>query len=68
MGYRPVGVAQQRSGALKAAGEQIGVWRLPESATKLAAEVGARKTCRAREIIDVQGLEVTGVGKILGAQ
>ena len=61
-------VAQQRGGALEAAGEQVGVRRLAEGAAELAAEVGAREAGGAGEVVDVERLGVAGVGEVLGAQ
>ena len=42
--------------------------RLAELATELAAEVRARKAGGACHVIDVERLEVAGVGEVLGAQ
>ena len=42
--------------------------RLAERAAKLTAEVRARQSRGACEVVDVERLEVTRVGEILGAQ
>ena len=65
---RVVGHPQQRGGALEPAGQQIRVRRLAERAPELAAEVGPRQAGRAREVVDIEGLEVARVGQVLGAQ
>ena len=68
VGDRAVGGAQQRGGALEPPGQQVRVRRLAERAPELAAEVRAREARRAREVVDVERLEVAGVGEVLGAQ
>ena len=40
--------------------------RLSEGAAELAAEVGAGKAGRAGEVVDVERLEVAGIGQISG--
>ena len=42
--------------------------RLAEGAAELAAEVRAREAGGAGEVVDVERLEVPGVGEVLGAQ
>lgn len=68
LGDAVVGVAQQRRGALQAPGQQVGVRRDPEGATELAAEVGAGEAGGGGEVVDIQRLEVAGVGQISGAE
>ena len=59
---------QQRGGALEPAGQQVPVRRLAEGALELAAEVRARQPGGARQVVDVERLEVAGVGEVLGAE
>src|SRR5262245_31631329 len=68
VGDRAVGGAQQRRGALEPAGQEVLVRRLAERTAELAAEVRAREAGAAREVVDVQRLEVPGVGQVLGAE
>ena len=65
---RPVGAAQQRRGALEAAGEQVLVRCLAEGAAELAAEVRGGEMRGARERGDVERLPVAGIDEILGAE
>ena len=60
LGDGAVGVAQQRGGALEAAREQVGVRRLAERATKLAAEVSPREAGGAGEVVDARAARSNG--------
>jgi hypothetical protein len=43
------------------------VWRGPEGAPKLAAEVGAAEPCRRGQVVDPERFRVAGIGEVLGA-
>lgn len=60
--------AQQGGGTFESAGEEVHVWRLAKGTAKLAAEVGARKTRCASEIINAEALEISRVREVLGSQ
>jgi hypothetical protein len=53
---------------LEASREQVRVRRLAERAAELAAEVGAGKARGTRQVAHIEGLEVTRVREIPGAQ
>ena len=59
---------QQRGGALEPARQQVPVRRLAEGALELAAEVRAREPGGARQVVDVERLEVARVRQVLGAE
>ena len=59
-----VGGAEKRRGTLQAPGEQVRVRRFAEGSPKLAAEVGARKSGGAGQILNSQGLDVVGVSDV----
>ena len=62
---RAVGVAQQRGGALEAAGEEVLVRRLAERAPELAAEVRGRQVRGAGERRHVERLAIARVDRSL---
>jgi hypothetical protein len=68
IGYGAVGGPQQGGGAFEATGEEVGVGGVAEGTAKLAAEVGAGEASGAGEVVDVERLEVAGVGEVLGAE
>jgi hypothetical protein len=68
VGHGAVGVAQQGSGALHPAGEQVLVRGLAEGPAELAAEVRRGESRRAGERRHVEWLAVAGVDEVLRAQ
>jgi hypothetical protein len=68
LGDRPIGVPEQRCGALHPAHQQVAVRRLAEGAAELAAEVCGREPRGARERWHVERIAVAGVHEVLGPE
>jgi hypothetical protein len=68
VGDTPVGDAEERSGALEPAREEVLVRRLAEHAAELPAEVGGREVGHFRQGGHVERLAIAGIDQILCAQ
>src|SRR5439155_23125793 len=68
VGNAPVGVAEERSGALEPAREEVLMRRLAEHAVEFPTEVGRREVRHPRQGGHVERLPIAGIHQILGAE
>jgi hypothetical protein len=64
----PVGRAKQGRGTLQAAGEQVRMRRFAERSPELAAEMSARESRCAGQVVNPQRLDVARVGDIFRSE